>query len=241
MSVALYELANAQGHCTSPFVWRIKLALQMKGVPYRGIPVGFLEIPNVGVASYGVGAFKTVPIVEYQGHYLNESWVIAEWLDSTFSDVPRLFSSPAELAMVKFFDKWFGTAIMPPLFRACVYEIFSQVRPEEQTYFRTTRERTFGQTLETVAAGSAAYISRAREALLPMRLALRRAPYLGGEQPNYADHIAWGTFIGFGIIAKHAFLPHDDSLAGWIERGLALAAASGAVDRAQLTILENPL
>jgi hypothetical protein len=58
-----------------------------------------------------------------------------------------------------------------------------------------------------------------------------------GGQPNYADHIAWGTFIGFGIIAKHAFLPHDDSLAGWIERGLALAAASGAVNRVQLKLV----
>jgi glutathione S-transferase len=64
----LYELSNAQGRCTSPFVWRIKLALQKKGLPHRRIPVGFLEIPNVGSASTR-GTFKTVPIIEHQGRY----------------------------------------------------------------------------------------------------------------------------------------------------------------------------
>ena len=238
MSPVLYELSNAQGHCTSPFVWRIKLALQKKRLAYRSIPVGFLEIPNIGSATTR-GTFKTAPIIEHQGHYLNESWVIAEWLDATFPDAPRLFSSSAELAMVKFFDKWFGTTIMPPLFRSCVYEIFSHVRPEEQSYFRITRELTFGQTLEAVASDWESYICRAREALLPMRLALRRAPYLGGEHPNYADHIAWGTFVGFGMIAKHALLSHDDSLVEWIERGIEIAATCEAVDRAQLTIFTD--
>ena len=88
---------------------------------------------------------KTLPVVERGGQFIGESWAIAEWLDVAFADYPRLLSSREELAMVTFFDKWFGTAIMPPMFRSCVYQIFERVRPQEREYFRTTRERTFRQ------------------------------------------------------------------------------------------------
>ncbi|SEE75806.1 glutathione S-transferase [Rhizobiales bacterium GAS191] len=221
----LYELDNIEGESTSPFVWRIKFALQKKGIAYDNAPTGFFGIPRIGRGRIGSDMVKTVPVVEHDGRFVSESWAIAEWLDEAFPDLPRLFSSPAELAMGKFFDKWFGTAVLPPMFRSCVYQIFEHVRPEEREYFRATRERMFKQTLEAVAADSDMYIARMREALLPMRLALRRDPYLGGDQPNYADHIAWGAFVGFSYIVEKPLLAPDDPLHAWVERGTALAKA----------------
>jgi glutathione S-transferase len=167
-------------------------------------------------------------VVEYAGKFVSENWVIAEWLDETFPDHPRLFSSRPELAMVKFFDKWLGTAVLPPMFRSCVYQIFEHVRPEEQDYFRTTRERMFGQALQMVAADSENYLARVRKALLPMRLAPRSAPYLGGDQPTFADYIAWEAFIGFSFIVERPLLAPDDALQSWIQRGAATAAACPA-------------
>lgn len=224
-ALKLYELDNAEGQSTSPFVWRIKFALQHKGIAYESGPVGFFGLRRIGHGVVEPGTLKTLPIVEHAGRFLSESWVIAEWLDETFPDHRRLFSSRAELAMVKFFDKWFGTAVLPPMFRSCVYQIFERVRPEEQDYFRTTRERMLGQALEKVAADSEAYLARTRAALLPMRLALRSAPYLGGDQPTYADYIAWGAFVGFSFIVERPLLAPDDALQSWIERGTAAAVA----------------
>jgi len=224
-ALKLYELDNVEGQSTSPFVWRIKFALQHKGITYESVPMGFSGIRHIGQGLVETGAPKTLPIVEYAGVFISESWAIAEWLDEAFPDHPPLFSSQPELAMVRFFDKWFATAVLPPMFRSCVYQIFEHVRPEEQDYFRTTRERMFRQTLEAVAADSENYLAQMREALLPMRLALRSAPYLGGDQPTYADYIAWGAFVGFSFIVRRPLLAPDDALQSWTERGAATAAA----------------
>lgn len=213
----LYELSNLAGVNHSPFVWRVKFALQRKGLSYDRIPLSFLEIPKVDD-----GAFKTVPILEYQGERRNESWAIAEWLDATFPERP-IFSSSAELAMVRFFDKWFGTQVMTPMFRSCVRDIWEQVKPTEQAYFRSSRERILGESLEDIAASAPLYLNRMRDALLPARLALRQGDFLGGTLPNYADFIAWGAFIAFDPIVKQPLLTDDDPLQAWLERGRALA------------------
>jgi glutathione S-transferase len=234
--LTLYELANADGECTSPFVWRIKFALQAKAISALSVQVGYLEIPEIGAGTDAARSMKTVPAVEHEGRFLSESWAIAEWLDEKFSGDPRLFSSPGELAIVKFFDKWFGTAIMPPAFRSCVLDIFERVRAEDQAYFRDSREKLFGRTLEEVAADAEADIAGMREALLPMRLALRKSEYLGGACPNFADYIAWDTFIAFGLVARRPLLAGDDPLRDWVKRGVALAPGASSLD-GRLTIL----
>jgi hypothetical protein len=62
----------------------------------------------------------------------------------TFPDHPRLFSSRPELAMVKFFDKWFRTAVLPPVFRFLRLSDLQTRETRGQDYFRTARERMFG-------------------------------------------------------------------------------------------------
>lgn len=41
--VVLYDLASTRGRCFSPAVWRIRLLLNYKRVPYR---TSFLELPD---------------------------------------------------------------------------------------------------------------------------------------------------------------------------------------------------
>jgi hypothetical protein len=128
--------------------------------------------------------------------------------------------------MARFFDSWFGTQVLPRMFRSCVLEFFESVRPGEQAYFRKTRERLFGQSLEAVAADAQLNIAEMREALVPMRIALSRMPYLGGKTPNYADHIAWAAFVGFAPIVKKPLLARDDTLHAWLASGVELARMS---------------
>jgi glutathione S-transferase len=224
-NLCLYELENALSESTSPFVWRVKFALQFKRLHYERKAVSFFDIPRIGP-----GSIKTVPAIEHHGRYLTESWAIVEWLDATFANRP-LFRSPAELSMVRFFDKWFGANVLRPMFRSCVIDIFNRVKPEEQAYFRASREELIGQSLEAVAAEADSYIARMREALLPMRLALRQLPYLGGEEPNYADHIAWSAFVGFAPILSKPLLEEGDSLRAWLERGVEQARQAGGHSR----------
>lgn len=59
----------------------------------------------------------------------------------------------------------------------------------------------------------------------PYGLTLRREAFLGGDHPNYADHIAGGAFIGFSYIVEKPLLAPDDPLQAWVDRGAALARA----------------
>src|SRR5262249_38678027 len=126
--------------------------------------------------------------------------------DVEHPEAAPLFSSPAELSMVKSFDKWFGK---PSMFRTCIFDIFEQVRPAEQYYFRASREAIFAHTLGQVAADSSSYIERLRAALLPLRLAFRHAPYLGGCRPTYADFIGWAAFVAFSPRTMQPLLASD--------------------------------
>lgn len=42
--IILYDLASTKGLCFSPVVWRIRLMLNYKRIPYRTV---FLEFPDI--------------------------------------------------------------------------------------------------------------------------------------------------------------------------------------------------
>jgi glutathione S-transferase len=216
--VRLYELALQNGRSASPFVWRIRYALAHKGIPYETVYVGFTEIP----ALFG-GKFKTVPILEHEATVLNESWDIAEYLDRAFPDKPLLFSTPAEHSMVRFTDAWFIGEVMRKMFRVYIKDVHDAARPQDQAYFRESREKNLkAQTLETFTQGREAHLPAIRTALAPLRQYLKKFPYLGGAEPNYADYIALGGFYWAASVGTLPLLERDDSLRDWLTRGFGL-------------------
>ena len=216
--VRLYELALQDGRSASPFVWRIRYALAHKGIAYQTVYLGFTEIPTI----FG-GKFKTVPILEHGETVLNESWDIAEYLDRAFPDKPLLFNTPAEHALVRFMDSWFMNEVMRKMFRVYIKDVHDAARPEDQPYFRESREKNMkGKTLESFTADRAAYLPAIRTALAPLRLHLLKYPFVGGSTPNFADYIALGGFYWAASAGTLPLLERDDSLRDWLSRGFDL-------------------
>jgi glutathione S-transferase len=218
----LFELVLADGHSASPFVWRIRHALEHKGLPFESVPVGFTDIP--GIAG---GRFKTVPIIEHGATLLAESWDIAAYLEATFPAQP-LFSGPAEIAMVRMFEAWLLTEIVRRAVGIYLLDVHDAARPEDRGYFRQSREARFGgMRLEEVVAGREQRLPALREAFAPMRLHLSKSRFLGGDSANYADYIALGFFRWVASIGTLPLLAHDDAvLRDWLERGFALHGAA---------------
>ena len=226
MTIRLYDLVAANGRALSPFVWRIKFALAHKGLAFEAVPVGFTDIPKLCG-----GKYKTVPIIEDGDTTVCDSWAIADYLDATYPDNPKLFSSPQERAICRFFDSWYGLEIMNRMFSINVLDIHNHAREEDQPYFRKSREaRLGGKTLEQFVEGREARIPELDRALRPMRAALASAPFLGGDQPNYADYIALGGFLWAGAICTTPLLAADDKLNDWLDRGFSLYNNLGNVD-----------
>jgi len=217
--IRLYELALENGRSASPFVWRIRYALAHKGLPFESEYLGFREIP-----SKFAGRFKTVPVIECGATMMAESWDIAEYLDQAYPDRPALFTSPAELAMVRFTDQWFTAEVLRKMFRIYILDVHDAAHPQDRPYFRESREKGFlrGRSLEDFTADRLSRLPALREALAPLRAHLAKFPFLGGAHPNFADYIVLGAFIWAGSVATVPMLQSDDSLRPYIERGLDL-------------------
>jgi glutathione S-transferase len=218
----LYELALEDGRSASPFVWRIRYALAHKGLGFETVPLGFTEIPSV----FG-GRFKTVPVLEHGDTQLAESWDIAEYLDRAFPTQPRLFSGPSELALARLMDSWFTVEVMRKLFRVYVKDVHDAARPKDRPYFRASREKYIGATLESFTADRASHLPGVRTALTPLRMHLAKFPFLGGSAPNYADYIALGAFYWVASVSTLPLLARDDALRAWLDRGLDLYGGIG--------------
>jgi glutathione S-transferase len=218
-SIRLYELALGNGRSASPFVWRIRYALAHKGLPFESEYLGFREIPGKFA-----GRFKTVPVIECGDTMMAESWDIAEYLDQAYPDHPALFSSPAELAMVRLTDQWFTAEVARKMLRIYLLDVHDAADPQDRPYFRESREKGFlrGRSLEDFAADRLSRLPALRESLAPLRAHLAKFPFIGGTQPNYADYIVLSNFVWVGSVATVPPLQADDALRPYIERGLDL-------------------
>jgi hypothetical protein len=87
-ALRLYEVVNQDGTSVSPFVWRTKFALAKKELAYENVAVGYLDIPNIGP-----GTLTPVPILQSNDTFIEDSWLIAEWLDRTYPNHPAIFQS----------------------------------------------------------------------------------------------------------------------------------------------------
>jgi glutathione S-transferase len=213
----LYELVTDDGSSISPYVWRIRYALAHKRLDYKTCGVGFS-----GIASVGPGTFKTLPVLEDQGRWIVDSWAIASWLDEKYPDRPLIFATPAERSAMRFIEKWLLVEVVTKLFRISVLDIHDRLRPEDRGYFRQSREARLGHSLEVAHDQREPRVAPFRDALHPMRMALRETPFLGGAEPGYGDYMAIGALIWGGTVATLPLLDPDDSLREWVERMLTL-------------------
>jgi glutathione S-transferase len=145
----------------------------------------------------------------------------------TYPERPSLFGGAAGEALTRFVQNWCSAVLHPGLVSLIVLDIFEHLAPEDQDYFRTSRERRFGRTLEQVQAGREARLDEVRNSLQPLRMTLKHAPFLGGAQPLYADYLVFGAFQWARVISPFRVLEADDPVAAWLERCLDLHGGTG--------------
>ncbi|MFM6932477.1 MAG: maleylacetoacetate isomerase [Novosphingobium sp.] len=78
----------------SSSAFRVRIALNLKGVDYRGVEVDLLTGEQLGEDFAAVNAQKLVPALEVDGQVITQSLAIVEWLDGAFP-VPRLIPEDA--------------------------------------------------------------------------------------------------------------------------------------------------
>jgi glutathione S-transferase len=210
----LYDLAGAEDDLRfSPNCWRIKMALEHKGLAAETVPWRFVEKDVIAFSGQ-----KAVPVLVDGEKIVSDSWEIARYLEHAYSDKPSLFGGPAGEGLALFVKFWCEQTLNRVILRLILPDLFGCLHDKDKAYFRGSREARFGTTLEQYALPPAAGVPLLRDALSPLGAILQRQPYLAGAQPNFADYIVFGTFQWAHAVSPVALLEAGDPVFEWRER-----------------------
>jgi glutathione S-transferase len=220
----MYDLAGAEPNRRfSPFCWRIKLALAHKQLEVETIPWRYADKPKIAFANW-----DRVPVIVDDDKAVVDSWPIATYLEETYPSRPALFSGPPHAS--RFYNAWADTVLNAAISRLVVLDIFNHLTPEDQPYFRRTREERLGMPLEAVVKSREARLPAFTQLLQPLRQTLASQPYLGGDAPLYPDYIVFGSLMWPRCISALRLIDPPDPVNAWSER--MLDACGGIARRA---------
>lgn len=229
MTLRLYDLAAADpDRRFSPYCWRSRLALAHKGLSVETIPWRFTEKAAIGPSGQGF-----VPVLVDADRWVSDSWTIATYLEDTYPDRPTLFAGAVGRSLTRYYST-FADGMVAAIFPFIALDIFDRIAAEDRDYFRASREKRVGMTLEAFVAGSEAKLSSFRAGLTPLRRTLMAQPFFAGDEPLYADYAVFGPFQWARCISPFELLEKDDPVRLWRDRLLdrfdGLARKSPAYD-----------
>ena len=218
MTILLYDLVGEDpSRPFSPHCWKTTMCLAHKGLDYRRVPT-----PFTSVAAIEGGVSKTVPVIRDGEALVADSFTIALYIDDAYPERPTLFGGDGGKAMARFIERWSQLTIHPFANVAAMTDIHARLAPPDQAYFRDSREKRYGKTLEEVSAPREAELEGFRASLTPLRNMLTYQPFIGGRAPLYPDYIVFGAFQWVRVMSPFRLLADDDPIAAWFERLLDL-------------------
>ena len=216
MSLILYDLAGADpARRFSPYCWRVRLAIEHKGLSVETIPWRFTDKDVISFSGQGL-----VPVLVDSGKTVAGSWAIADHLEETYPERPSLFREAGGKAFARFIELWSDTVLLPGLMPLIIVDLFNHLHEKDREYFRSSRERRMGMSIEQAGAHRASRISAFQESLELLRITITARRFLGGVEPDYADYIAFSGFMWARSVSPFKLLQNDDPVALWRRRML---------------------
>ena len=185
------------------------MTLAHLGLEFRSVPTRFTEIKSIED-----GNFTTLPTIHDGETIMQDSFDIAKHYAT---GTPLLGGNDGQ-ALVRFVESWSISQLHPWIAKWALVDIWNLLDAEDQAYFRTSREKAFGKTLEEVTANRQDTIGDLITLLLPMKLALRRRNFIGGDEPNFADYIVFGPFQWLRVASGLQMIPQDHAVMDWFKR-----------------------
>ncbi|HTP91653.1 MAG TPA: glutathione S-transferase family protein [Xanthobacteraceae bacterium] len=213
MTLHLYDLAAADpARRFSPYCWRIRMALAHKELPVETIPWHFTEKAEIAASGQ-----IFVPVLVDKGRWISDSWTIANYLEDAYPNSPSLFGGGAGRSLTHYYSTA-ADALVTAIFRFIALDILHAIHDKDRAYFRESREKRVGMTLESFVADRDARLPAFRDSLMPLRRTLNAQPFFGGDQPLYADYAMFGPFQWARCISPFVLLAPDDPIRLWRDR-----------------------
>ena len=96
--------------------------------------------------------------------------------------------------MTRLINEWAGFQLAPPLRRVIYADFPAVLDPGDRAYFRSTRERDLGMSLEAACAEPEKKLATFQRVCVPLERSLSSQPYICGSSPAYADYIVFSVF-----------------------------------------------
>ncbi|KAJ7439108.1 hypothetical protein FB451DRAFT_1107440 [Mycena latifolia] len=201
--IVFYDIpSKLPNKALSPSTWKTRYALNFKGIPYKTV---WVEYPDIERVSRELGAAParskpdgrphyTLPMIHdpSTGAVISDSTKIAEYLDATYPDAPRLM--PAGTLGL---HRAFVDAAQPLFSPVAPYGLPASnavLHPVSEAYFRRTREESWGRTLEELTPKGEEDVvqwAKLKDGFGKMDEWIRAggegSKYLMGDVPCYAD------------------------------------------------------
>ena len=219
MARTLYDLAAADDKRRfSPYCWRIKMALAHKELEDETVPWRFTEKDVIAFSGQG-----RVPVLVDGDKVVADSWAIANDLEDRYPDRKSLFGDVSAHSPTLFVASWVDGVLQPAIAQFILADIYAHLHEKDKVYFRESREKRVGTTLEKFCANREERVVQFRTTVLaPLRPALGSKPFLGGIGPTYADYAVFGAFQWARATSPFKLLEPSDPVAAWRERMLDL-------------------
>ncbi len=188
------------------------MAVAHKGLDWETIPTPFTE-----VATIEGGDTRRIPVIRDGDTVVEESLEIAKYLEATYADAPGLFNGKAAEALTIQIINWSQTALHPEVAKLCLLDIHNSLAPVDQAFFRRSREKMFGCTLEEFSAKHPKNGDGLGRALVPLELTLKTQPFIGGDSPLFADYVVFGALQWLRTSSSADYLNEDTAVYKWFE------------------------
>jgi glutathione S-transferase len=198
MGLQLYDLAGADPERRfSPYCWRTKLALAHKGLVAETIPWRFTDKGVIVFSGQG-----RVPVLLDGNHCISDSWAIAVYLDGAYPDRPPLFEGPSAMAATRFINAW-ADSLAPMIAPLIATDVLAHLHEKDRSYFRDSRERRFGMTLEAASSNRESKVGEFRLPVLAIKLfgLVQHAQSAPRETRLQGIAYAAGVMISFAVVA----------------------------------------
>ncbi|KAJ4360056.1 uncharacterized protein N0V89_000615 [Didymosphaeria variabile] len=212
--IVLYDLACTKNICFSPAVWRIRLILNYKQIPYKTV---FLEFPDIeptlkelGIPPNEQAKHKyTVPTIHHipTNTYTMDSPTIARVLESKYPSPPL----PLTSELGRQIEVKARAVVGPAFYTSLVPREILILSPRSQEYFRRTREETLGHPIGELIAGNKeektwkAIEEDARAAGELMRTNKDEGPFVLGASPSFTDFFIAGALQNARVVDEGVF------------------------------------
>ncbi len=216
MALKLFELLGDDDRRFSPFCWRARMALAHKGLKAEYVACRFTD-----KSLFAFSGQDRVPVLQDGEVAVADSWDIACYLEDSYPDRPSLFGGAVGRGEARFINEWIP-ALSRPILMSVIKDILDHSHPDDRAYFRLSREKRFGRTLEELDAERDSHREAIDANMVPLRMTLRKQPFICGDAPAYGDYIVFGAFQWARIISPMRLVEPGDEIYDWRARMLDL-------------------